>query len=155
MINSNLGGVSASDVNRRQRSIHKDGHMENAAKSSQIQLRHAGDWLQMINTELHLMCQITLKTELPKQGRHAKGVQTIQLNVDKLHEIALNFTLLTQIRAPNYVIFPQDQTVTPAKPAFGHSNGWLWTNHQCWTTKSNIIHMLKRLFIIVYKYSSN
>ena len=31
-----LGGVSASDVNRRQRSIHKDGHMENAAKSSQI-----------------------------------------------------------------------------------------------------------------------
>ena len=36
MINSNLGGVSASDVNRRQRSIHKDGHMENAAKPSQI-----------------------------------------------------------------------------------------------------------------------
>jgi hypothetical protein len=34
MINSNLGGVSASDVNRRQRSIHKDGHMENAAKYS-------------------------------------------------------------------------------------------------------------------------
>ena len=90
----------------------------------------------MINTELHLIYHITLKL-----GRHAKGVQPIQINVDKLHEIALNFTLLTRIRTPNYVIFPQDQTVTPARPAFGHSAGWLWTNNQCWTIKSNIIHV--------------